>query len=174
MSSSTDSKNKWVVVSLSTVGERETNVKVIKNAVCSVLKKDLPVFIPAVSKKARNESHTLFYMDGYVFVKYEAGVPYMNLQDTTYFNHVLNSGGRYSLVCDDVLDPLKDKVKDLGICKFKIGDKVCVVKGEFKNLQGEIRTIYDGDETVQIDASQRSKPMLIDFPVIYIRKMSND
>lgn len=174
MISSADSKDKWVVVSLSSAGERETNIKAIQNAVRRILKRDLAVFIPAVSKQARNESHTLFYMDGYVFIQYVQGVPYIKLQDTAYFSQVLCTGNEYSLIDDEVLNPLREGVKDLGTCKFKIGDRVCVTKGEFRNLRGEIRTIYDGGEVVQIDATQRSKPMLIDFPVIYLRKIPSE
>ena len=166
--------DKWVVVGLSPSGERETNIKVISDAVCRTLGVTLGVFVPAVSKKARDESHTLFYMDGYVFIQYQEGIPYMKLQDTSYFGQVLCVGREgnmtYSLIDDSVLDPLRKGVKDLGVCKFAVDDSVRVTKGEFRNLRGVVRTIYDGGETVQVDVSQRSKPMLIDFPVIYLQK----
>ena len=165
---------KWVVVGLSSAGERETNIRIVSDAVRRVLGRDLEVFVPAVSKKARAESHTLFYMDGYVFIQYQEGIPYMKLQDTSYFGQVLCTGNEgnmsYSLIDDSILDPLRKGVKDLGTCKFSIGDRVRVTKGEFRNLRGEVRSIYEGCEIVQVDVSQRSKPMLIDFPTIYLQK----
>ena len=164
------------MVGLSSSGERETNMKIISDAVRRVLGRDLEVFVPAVSKKARDESHTLFYMDGYVFIQYQDGIPYIRLQDTSYFGQVLcvSHGGdmTYSLVDDFVLDPLRKGVKDLGMCKFAVNDRVRVVKGEFRNLRGQVRTIYEGGEVVQVDVSQRSKPMLIDFPTIYLQKVA--
>jgi transcription antitermination factor NusG len=169
---------KWVVVGLSSSGERETDIKTIANAVRRVLGRELEVFVPAISKKARDESHTLFYMDGYVFIQYQDGIPYMKLQDTSYFGQVLCAGNAgsmtYSLVDDFVLDPLRKGVKDLSKCKFSVGDRVRVIKGEFRNLRGEVRAIYESGEVVQVDVSQRSKPMLIDFPTIYLQKVPNE
>jgi transcription antitermination factor NusG len=171
-------KRKWVVVGLSSAGERETNIKAISFAVRRILGRDLEVFVPAVSKQARDDSHTLFYMDGYIFVEHMDGVPYTKLQDTAYFSLVLCSkrAGRveYSLVEDDVLDPLREGVKDLGVCKFLVNDRVRVIKGDFRNLHGNVRTVYDGGEVVQVDFSQRSKLLLIDFPVIYLQKVSDE
>lgn len=172
---SAGSKHKWVVVGLSPAGERETNIKTIADAVKRVLGRELEVFVPAVSKKAREESHTLFYMDGYVFIQFQENIPYMKLQDTSYFGQVLCSGRAgnmsYSLVDDSILEPLRKGVKDLGRCKFSVNDHVRVIKGEFRNLKGVVQIIYEGGEVVQVDVSQRSKPMLIDFPTIYLTKV---
>jgi transcription antitermination factor NusG len=172
--SSAGSKNKWVVVGLSAAGERETNLSAIANAVKRILGCDVEVFVPAVSQQARDESHTAVYMDGYIFVKYRDNVSFIKLQDTMYFGQVLCCkvrGGAvdYSLVDDRVLDPLRKGVKNLSVCKFSAGDSVRVTRGEFKNLRGVVRLIHEGGETVLVDVSQRSKPMLIDFPVIYLQ-----
>lgn len=177
-SSAGSAGNKWVVVSFSPAGEKETDIKAITNAIHCILGRKLEVFIPAVSKSACDGSHALFYMDGYIFIQYQEGVPYMKLQDTSYFGQVLctNNGSSrtYSLVDDRVLEPLRKGVKDLGKCKFAINDRVRVVKGDFRNLSGIVRTIYDGGEVVQVDTSQRSKPLLIDFPTIYLLKITDE
>lgn len=168
-------KNRWVVVGLSTAGERETDIDAIARAVKRILGRDIEVFVPAVSKQAREESHTAVYMDGYIFIRYQDGVPYTKLQDTTYFAQVLCSSSRgvvtYSTIDDFVLDPLRKGVKNLSMCKFATGDPVRVIKGEFRNLRGTVRMIHKGGETVLVDVSQRSKPMLIDFPAIYLQKV---
>lgn len=171
MSSPDESKqNRWVVVGLSTIGERESNVKLLSDAVRGTLGVQLEIFVPAVSKK-----HASYYMDGYIFVKYVPGVQYMKLQDTQYFNQVLRSGRgqdvAYSLVDDSTLAPLRKAVKKFGICKFAENDHVRVVKGEYKGMDGHIIAIYDGGETVQVDMSRRSKPVLADYPVIYLEKI---
>ncbi len=114
-------------------------------------------------------------MDGYIFVKYQDGIPYLKLQDMSYFSTVLCSHERgtivYSIVDDSTLAPLRKGVEDLNVCQFIVGDKVCVIRGEFKNLTGTVRMIHEGGETVLVDVSQRSKLMLIDFPVIYLQKV---
>jgi hypothetical protein len=171
--------SKWVVVGLSSSGEREANMRSVLNSVKRILGRDLEIFIPAVSKSSyQEESHSLFYMDGYLFIQHVDGVPYIKLQDTTYFGQVLcvNQNGKvvYSLVSDSDLEPLRKGVKEIGTCKFKAGDKIKVVKGSFKNLTGNVVMVYDNCETVQVDISQRSKPMLADFPVIYLQKIANE
>jgi transcription antitermination factor NusG len=169
--------SKWVVVGLTSIGEKEKDVKVLTNSVHYILGKEIEVFVPAVSRKARVDTHTLFYMSGYVFLKFQDGIQYTKLQGTNYFEHVLCSGEgskiRYALLNDKDLEPLRDGVTNISKCRFEIGDKVRVCKGEFKDLRGLVRMIHEGNETVQVDASQRSKPLLIDFPVIYLEKVDD-
>ena len=89
---------KWVVVQLSSLGEREKNIDLIKRAVKHLLG-PVEMFIPAIVQKVREESHTMVYMDGYVFVRFQEGMNYLKLQDTTYFKSVLcasSGGGRKS------------------------------------------------------------------------------
>lgn len=170
-------KGKWVVIGLSSVGEKETNTKIMISSASRILGRSVEMFIPAVSKQRQSELHTTFYMDGYVFIRYEENVPYIKLQDTTYFGQVLCCQDRgsvtYSLVDDASLAPLRKGMKNLSVCKFSIGDRVRVVKGELKDLTGTVQIIYDGGEVIQVNASQRSKPMLIDFPVIYLEKVDD-
>ena len=169
------SSTKWVVVGLSSAGERETNIEAMTAVIRRVLGAKLEVFVPAISKKAREESQTTFYMDGYIFVKYQDGISYTKLQDMAYFDHVLCCRSKgvisYSLVEDEVLNPLREGVENLSTCIFAIGDHVKVVRGEFRLLKGVVCVIHDGGETVLVDVSQRSKLMMIDFPVTYLEKI---
>jgi len=168
--------NKWVIVELSTTGERETNIKNIVNSVHRILRRnDIEVFIPAISQKVRDESQTLFYLNGYIFVKYFDGIPYYKLKETTYFQDVLCSHKRrqvvYSLLSDQELDPIRQGMNKLKFNEFNINDLVRIKMGQYKNLKGVISLVYEDGENVQVMINLRSKKILIDFPSTYLEKI---
>jgi len=167
---------KWVIVELSPNGEHDGDVETIKSNIRRILKiKDIQIFIPAMSKKIRDDSQTLFFMDGYVFVEYRDNVQYLSLRDTAFFNDVLcnltrshNSVPSFSLLNDSDLDPMRDGLDQMQRRIFKIGDIVKVIIGSYKNLRGEVSIVYD-EHTVQLSVNHLdSKKILIDFPTTYI------
>lgn len=171
---------KWVVVQLTQLGEREKNISLIVRAVHQILKRrELEVFVPAISQKGLDDSLTTWYSDGYVFVRFSDGIVYNSLQETTYFSTVLSKsafvdGARktvYSLLDDKDLDPMRVGMKVMKIGGFSEDNRVKVVKGSYKNLTGKISCVYDGGEVVQVCLSLRSKPMFMDFPASYLEKV---
>ena len=160
---------KWVVVQLSSLGEREKNIEIIKRAARQMLGA-IEMFIPAVVQKVREESHTMVYMDGYVFIRFQEGLNYLKLQDTTYFKSVLCAsagGGRrsYCLLDDFVLDGMRDGVKNLQTkSEFENGQSVKITKGHFKGLCGKVMLVYEDGKKVQVHVPLTSKPVLIEFP----------
>lgn len=173
---SSEDLNKWVVVELSTTGERETNIKSIVNSVHKILRRnDIEVFIPAISQNVRDESQTLFYLSGYIFIKYLDNIPYYKLKETNYFQDVLCSKiGRkavYSLLSNKDLEPIKQGMNKLKFNEFNIDDLVRIKIGQYKNLRGTISLVYEDGENVQVVISLRSKKILIDFPSTYLEKI---
>lgn len=167
---------KWVIVQLSPMGEREKNIELIRRSARKILGKPVDVFIPAISQKVREESQTLFYMDGYVFVEFMDGIAYNRLQDTQFFNSVLTqvSAARdrrrmYSLLDDKELAPMRKGMEDLKLVPFNDGQKVRIIQGNYKNLIAEVSFIHDGGETVQVYVNMRSKKVLMDFPASYLQ-----
>lgn len=173
---------RWVIVQLTPLGEREKNLGLIVRSAQRILGKPLDVFVPAVSQKVRDESQTMFYMDGYVFVKFEEGVNYLKLQETTYFNNVLTQSGivngerrrTFSTLEDKDIAPMRVGMSALKLGEFKEGQKVKIVKGNFKNLQAEVSFMHEDGEHAQVFVKLRSKPMLMDFPVSYLKKMEEE
>jgi len=165
---------KWVIVQLTPAGEREKKIPLIVKSVHQILRRKLDVFVPAISQTVRDDSQTMFFMDGYVFIKYEENVSYLRLQETMYFSSVLCTGGvknpRYSLLEDFQLQPLRKGMNDLKQVNFKIGDKIKVIEGNYKNLIGRITFIFEDKKSVQITADLASKPLLMDFPTTYLIK----
>jgi transcription antitermination factor NusG len=176
---------KWVVVQLTSLGEREKNISLIERSVRQILRhKEIIVFVPAISQKGQKDSLTTWYSDGYIFVQFIDGVPYHALQDTPYFSSVLSknsvvSGSRklvYSLLDDKDLDTIRIGMKALPTTsmksgKFSLDDRVKIVKGNYKNLVGKISCIYEGNENVQVYVDLRSKKTFMDFPASYLEKL---
>jgi transcription antitermination factor NusG len=174
--------SKWVVVQLTPMGEREKNISLIEKSIHQILKrKDLSVFVPAVSQKGQKDSLTTWYADGYIFIQFVPGVSYSLLQDKAYFSIVLSkpnveNGVRklaYSLLEDKDLDPMRDGMKVMTVGGFRVDQRVRITKGNFKNLKGKISVIYDGAETVQVYVDLLSKKMFLDFPASYLEKLED-
>jgi transcription antitermination factor NusG len=165
------------VVQLTSLGEREKNIDIITRAVRRILG-EIDVFVPAVVQKVREESHTMVYMDGYVFVKFVEGVNYLKLQETTFFKCVLctpGSNGRktYHLLDNFVLDKMRDGVKGLKTSSvtFSNGQDVKVTKGTYKDLRGKVIDSYADGTKVQVHLYQLlSKPVIIEFPPGHLEK----
>jgi hypothetical protein len=164
---------------LSPAGEREKNVSLIVRSACVILRRQVEVFVPAVSQKVRDESLTSFYLDGYVFIRFEEGVPYLRLQETTYFRSVLLKPGggsgrhpNYSTLGDADLLPMREGLNSLKLNNFSRDDSVKVIKGVHKNLRGVVSAVYEDGETVQVYVALRSKSILIDFPATYLEKVT--
>lgn len=162
------------MVSLSPTGERETNLKAIRNAACRILKNQtLEVYIPAISQTVRGESETMFYMQGYIFIKYKPDISFLKLRETQYFTDILCSISQrrinYKFLSNDELEKIRNGVNNLRLSEFKEGDEIYITKGDFKNLPGKINCVYNSEQ-VQVLIELRSKVLLVDSPSIYIQK----
>lgn len=168
---------KWVVVQLTSLGEREKNIDTIARAVRRILGDGVEVFVPAVVQKVREESHTMVYMDGYVFVRYSEGVNYLKLQETTFFKCVLCTPGgngkkTYHLLDNFVLDKMRDGVKSLKTqtANYGANQEVRITKGTLKGLRGKVMSVYEDGKKILVHVPLASKPVLIEFPPTHLEK----
>ncbi len=127
--------------------------------------------VPAVSQKVREDSHTMFFWDGYIFVAHIEGLPYLRMNETTYFQNVLVKPGivkgkqrSFSFLDDSELEPMRRGLEQMKMGQFQEDDEVKIIKGEYKNLVGVISCVYEDGESVQVYIALRSKKILMDFP----------
>ena len=163
---------KWIAVQLSSLGEREKDPSTLEYAIHRCLGKDINVFIPSIALKRQEESHTLCYMEGYIFVEFHDGINYLKLLNVPLFKDVLHNirGGAvtYNLIDDSVLNPVKDGLEAMKHVELDIDTRVKINKGTFKNLTGVVSQLYDETETVQVFVKLKSKEVFIDFPASYL------
>jgi transcription antitermination factor NusG len=167
---------KWVVVQLSPLGEREKNPQQLIQVIQRFLGKPVEVFIPAVSEEARTESHTSFYMEGYIFIEYRDGINFMKLQDIPYFKNVICNYGRkggiqYSLLDDEALSPMRVGMKVMKTRPIDVDDQVRVIKGQYKNLRGTVSLVRIDGEAILVNIKLASKPLIVEFPASYLEKL---
>jgi len=171
-SSTTNTSKKWVVVQLSSTGEKEKNINLFQRSVKRYLGKDLSVFVPAANLSAREDNHVMYYMDGYIFIEHAANIQYNKLNETAYFMRVLTHPKTgVCLINDSEIEVMRKGMEKMKKGIFDKNDEVKVIRGSFKNLTGKISEVYDGGEFVQIDVGLLSKPLLIDYPANYLMKL---
>ncbi|KKM24338.1 hypothetical protein LCGC14_1606120 [marine sediment metagenome] len=173
-----DDETRWVVVQLSSVGEKEADIDILRRSARRILgQDDIDMFIPAISQQFRDESQTLFFMEGYVFFRYVTGISFLRLRDTAFFSDVLisckNSRGEpeYALLDDSKLNLMRAGMDDLRVGRFVCGDSVRIIEGSYKNLQGTVSIVYEKKQVVQVSIVLRSKKMLMDLPATYVKKV---
>lgn len=174
----------WVVVQLTSLGEREKNLQLIVRSAHQILgRRDLEVFVPAINQKGLDDSLTTWYSEGYVFIQHVLGVGYHKLAETNYFSTVLSTMGHsngekkrlYSLLTDKDLAHMRNGMQDLKVTasKFKEDQRVKITKGSYKGLPGRVSMIYDNGENVQVFVNLRSIKgggIYMDFPASYLQK----
>lgn len=159
---------RWVVVQLTSKGESEKDLAALKFAATRILRQEVEVFIPAISRQVREETKTAFYISGYIFIKHIEGLSYSRLQDTNYFKSVLTRGSTYYLVDDSELNPTRQGMKTMKVSLFRTGQSVKIAHGTFKNLPGKILILRDNDEVAGVIVDLRSKHLVIEFPTTYL------
>lgn len=166
---------KWVAVQLSSLGEHEKDPGTLEFAIHRCLGKDIKIFIPSVSLKRQEESHTLCYMEGYIFIGFRDGIDYLRLLNVPLFKDVLHSirGGVvvYNLIDNSVLNPVRDGLETMKHVELTVDTPVKINKGTFKNLLGTVSQIY-GNEIIQVFVKLRSKQVFIDFPASYLDNLN--
>lgn len=170
-----DSPLQWVIVELSSAGEKESDLKAVANAARRLLANPkLEVFIPAMSQGVRQDSHTTVYMEGYAFVQFFPGIQYSKLRETMYFRDVLRcrtSGGpSYALLPDSQVRKMRAEMEKVKIPEFEIGSKARILRGEFKGMRGTINEVYPDKQTVLFSANLGSKPLLVEYPYSFVKK----
>ena len=176
--------SQWVVVQLTSLGEREKNIQLIVRSARQIIsRKDLEVFVPAINQKGIDDSLTTWYSEGYVFIQYESGVGYHKLSETNYFSSVLSTMSQvnvekkliYSLLTDKDLAHMRTGMHDLKVTasRFKEEQEVKITKGSYKGLPGKISMIYDNGEKVQVFVRLKSIKgggLFMDFPASYLQR----
>ena len=175
----------WVVVQLTSVGEREKNLQQIVRSARQILRnKDIEVFVPAINQKGQDDSLTTWYSEGYIFIKYDPSIGYHKLVETNYFSSVLSTMTQvnrekkrmYSLLTDKDLSIMRSGMQDLKTVssKFKEDQEVKITKGNYKDMPGKVSLIYDGGEKIQVFVllkSIKGGGIFMDFPASYLQKV---
>lgn len=162
----------WVVLELSSTGE-QVDPDTLTHLLNKLLNKEREVFVPAVTYIKRGIPTTLYYFQGYVFIR--AGLPsgrYFDLLGHSYFSNVLSyQEGEHTylqLLPHSEIEKIKETLKTHTHITFSEGDEVIVTSGTYKGLSGVCMGMLT-DETCSVRIKMRSIESLVEFPVAMIR-----
>jgi len=134
---------------------------------------EVDYFIPIYHEKIGSYTSSSVLMEGYAFVKDTPAVRdcMANLRDQRVFSKVLCRGSRFETINSTVIATLKRKLKYSLKRRFTIGEKVKILDGIFKNLEGEVISIEDGGKTIMIRIKRISREMIAPVPATLLEKV---
>lgn len=167
----------WVVLELSQTGE-QADPETLTRLLTKMLGGTKEVFVPAVTYVKRGIPTTLYYFQGYVFVR--AGLPsgrYFDLLNHSFFASVLSyhEGDKtyMQLLPHSEIEKVRETLRTHTQVTFAEGDEVQILSGTYKGLSG-ICTGMLTEDTCSVRIKMRSIESLVSFPVAMVRLKSMD
>ena len=165
----------WVVLELSPQGEDRLEDGTLDQSIRSDLGVDskFPIFIPATTYQKGNKTITLRLMEGYVFVA--SGLPetsYFALEQRPYVEQIMSTRpGPYkmrvlSTVPDARVGDLKNQLQEMLSSDIALYDKVTVIDGSYKSLEGVVMGIEKDKAFVKINL--RSMEVIATIPLMFL------
>jgi len=137
------------------------------------LEPDFPIFIPAATYPKGKQKVTIHLMEGYVFIGTGLDdIHYFRLESRPYVNKVIttqsnkNSMRLLSVVPDDKIEELKEKLREMVSCDLEDGSFVKVLDGTYKGLEGKILGFWDDTAFILIEL--RSITVIATIPKILL------
>lgn len=159
----------WYIVELSWLGEKIDNVDDIVFSI-QKLEPTIEVWIPAFSFTEKRKTEKIVFFPGYIFIEDTINIDRLRdiVSKVEFLYRLLLNGKDFARITDNEINDLKRKFKDNLKNKFKVGQKVLVVKGCWKNLDGQITSINEEDESVTILIQMRSVEKFINVPIYFV------
>lgn len=165
----------WVAIELTKFGEKKVQDGQIIQTIREDLGvgEDLEVFIPAATYRRGSKTVTVHLIEGYIFVS--SGLPevrYFALEKKPYVSKVLSTNssphGMRSLgvVPNSEIKNLRKQLRALTIADISKGEKVQVVEGMYKKLDGKILGLDDDHALVNIEL--RSLSIIARIPRVFL------
>jgi transcription antitermination factor NusG len=133
---------------------------------------EVDYFIPIYHEKIGSYTSSSILMEGYAFVKDTPAVRdcLANLRDQRVFSKALCRGHRFETVSSTEIAVLKRKLKFSLKRRFSVGEKVKILDGIFKSLEGEVISIEDGGKTIMVKIKRISREMIAPVPATLLEK----
>lgn len=156
----------WITIQLTEKGELILNEepRVLENFIKKHIKSEF--FFPVYYNSSKNYENKIYLFNGYIFIKYnkEESKNYTKFVNTQYFMGPLLINKRLSLTPDHEIKRLKQELEKMTRPNIRIGDKVRVIDGKYKNLSARV-TDFNAD-TKEADLKVILKCLSIVVPSI--------
>lgn len=167
----------WIVLELSPNGEDRLEDGTLEQSIRSDLGVNTShqIFIPATTYRKGNKTITLRLMEGYVFIA--SGLPeteYFALEHRPYAVQVMSTRpGPYkmrvlSTVPDSRVQDLKRQMREMLSSDIALYDKVTVIDGTYKTLEGVVVGVEKDKAFVKINL--RSMEVIATIPLMFLEE----
>lgn len=164
----------WITVQLTDKGEStlDNEPLIIEEAIKKVTSQEF--FIPVHYSKSKAYDNKIYLFTGYVFVKYAKSetLNFRKFVNTQYFASPLLVNKRLHLTPSNEIEKLKKELLKMAQPKIKVGDKVKVIDGKYKNLTAEVTEYYS--DTKEADLTVTLKCMNIIVPKVPITCLAKE
>lgn len=167
----------WVAFQLSERGENvieeepELIEKIIKKYVSS------NYFLPLHFNKSKSYENKIFLFRGYVFIEFNEKEirKYSELAATPYFVGPLLVNGKFCLIRNDEIKKLKIQLVKITKPVIKVGDKVRVLDGKYKNLKAVVTEYYKKDKEADLSINLKCMNILVPrIPITCLKNLSSE
>jgi transcription antitermination factor NusG len=137
---------------------------------------EVDYFIPIFHEKIGSYTSSSVLMEGYAFVKDTPGVrdSLADLRDQRVFSRVLCRGSRFETVDSTTIAVLKRKLKSSLKRRYSVGDRVKILDGIFKTLEGEVISIEDGGKIIMVKIKRMSREMIAPVPATLLERVEGN
>ena len=163
----------WVTLELTRLGEEKVQDGTLEETLRKELDllPDFPIFVPAATYRRGARNVTILLMEGYAFIA--SGLPdtqYYELEKKPYVNRVLSSHTSpvrtLVTVSDRRIESLRQDLRSVTSSELARGDQVRITEGIYRNLEGSIRGVGDGDAFVEV--TLRSLEVIATIPLVFL------
>lgn len=169
---------KWAVAALTMSGEKEENLDLIEKDLKN-FSKGVEVFIPIHWNRDQQFQRRIHLVEGYIFVTSPSSNinEYFNLERSKYISSIVSydstTGRVPSLISDQEVQSLKNKLEAMLQRDFKEEDVVDILDGDYKNLQGKVLAVLDTREvSIQI-LGIKSADVIVRIQKVFLEKKTD-
>jgi len=167
----------WITLQLSEKGESllEDEPETLERILKKFTKVDY--FLPLHFNKSKAYENKVFLFKGYIFLEYnKIEIPsYARLSATQYFIGPLLVGRKLHLIHNDEIKKLKKQLIKKVRPVIRVGDKVQVLDGKYKNLQAIVTEYYCKEKEADLTVDLKCMSILVPrIPITCLKNISNE
>jgi len=168
---------KWLILQLSERGELtlEEEPSIIENFLKRLVGSNY--FLPLYYDKSKNYENKIFLFKGYVFIEYRE--EFLNactkLSQSPYFLGPLLVNKKAYLLPDEEIKKMKRQMIRLTRPVVKIGDKVKILDGKYKNLEAIVTEYYKKEKEADLAIELKCMNIIVPrIPIVNLKNLSKE
>lgn len=168
-------EKKWAVVELSPLGEKESNLNLLKEDLLKYIP-NLEIFFPVYWNEDTQYHHRIELMQGYIFVSgAETPKHFFLLESSKFVNSVLyyrNKKEKYpNLISNEEVEELKRQLAKTVQKNIDVDDHVFFLDGQFKHLKGKVISEINEREVNVVVLGLKSADIIVRIQKVYLEKV---